>query len=233
MPLGPRDRLRLWDAAAGMHPVDAAVRCLAVARPDIGDPAGIPLGERDAALLALRQELLGDRLTARALCPACGEEAAMELSIAALLPRMVVEPEWRVNVDGRPLAVRALTSRDAAAAVRAASPEDARTSLVRAMLAVAPEDADPDETTADLVAASLAEHDRGAEISLALTCAGCGAEWDDVFDVAVFVTAELAHHGLRLLADVAELAGAFGWSEDAILELSDHRRRAYLTLAAG
>jgi hypothetical protein len=33
-----------------------------------------------------------------------------------------------------------------------------------------------------------------------------------------------------LLAEVAALAAAFGWSEDAVLGLSQFRRRAYLAL---
>ena len=50
--------------------------------------------------------------------------------------------------------------------------------------------------------------------------------------MARFVTTELAHHSVRLLTDVAELAYAFGWSEEAILALSEPRRRAYLAMVA-
>lgn len=233
MPVSPRDRLRLWDAVTGMHPVDASVRCLAVALPDLDDPAGLPLGDRDAALLALRAEVAGDRLVAHAACPGCGDQTTVELTVSALIAEMATEPEWHLDHDGRTVAVRALTSRDAATAVLAASPAEARLALVRAALGTPPHAADPDEGTAAAVAASLAEHDRGAEVLLTCTCAGCGARWEDLLDVASFVTTELRHSGARLLAEVAELARTFGWSEDAVLDLTDGRRHAYLALAAG
>lgn len=243
MPLSPRDRLRLWDAVTGMHPVDAAVRCLAIARPDLDDPAALPLGDRDAALLVLRREVVGDRLDARVACPSCGEQVTLQLSATALLEEMTGQGEgqekgqekgqWELEGAGGTLRVRALTSHDLAAALRAGSPDAARRVLVRAALGAPPGAPDPDERTAARVAASLAEHDRGAEVLLAGTCVECGTQWQDVLDVARFVTTELAHLGVRLMADVVELARAFGWPEDAILELPDQRRRAYLALAVG
>jgi hypothetical protein len=231
MRLSPRDRLRLWDAVAGMHPVDAAVRCLAVARPDLADPAGLPLGLRDAALLEVRRQLLGDRIIACAACPACDEPATVALSAAVLLAGMTTDADWTLDYGGRTLTVRSLTSRDAAKAASAASAEQARTALVR--LALDDDDVIPDEAMAGAIAASLAEHDSGAEITLACTCASCGAAWREVLDVARFVSTEVAHHGLRLLTEIAQLARIFGWSEDAILALAEPRRRAYLALAVG
>ncbi|MCD4525961.1 hypothetical protein [Nocardioides sp. cx-173] len=233
MPLTPRDRMRLWDAVTGMHPVDAAVRCLAVARPELDDAAALALGDRDAALLALRREVVGDRLTARAACPSCGEEASLELRVSELLEEMAGERQWVLEHDGRTLSVRALTSRDLAAALREGSAEAARRELVRAALGVAADAPDPDDGTSARVAASLVEHDRGAEVLLGCSCAACGTRWHDVLDVARFVTAELAHQGVRLMSEVVELARAFGWPEDAVLDLPDARRRAYLALAAG
>lgn len=231
MPLSARDRMRLWDAVTGMHPVDAAVRCLALARPDIADPAAVPLGDRDAALLALRRDVAGDHLIARADCPSCGDQASLELSVAALLQGMAGEAHWELEHDGRTLRVRALTSRDLAAALRAGDAGQARLELVRTALGSAPGAPDPDDGTAARVAASLAEHDRGAEVLLACSCAACGTQWEELLDVAGFVTAELAHHGVRLMREVVELARAFGWAEQAILDLPEQRRRAYLALA--
>ncbi|TYB39669.1 hypothetical protein FXF50_04630 [Micromonospora sp. AP08] len=153
--------------------------------------------------------------------------------MSALLGDMSTDRCWQLEHEGASYEMRALTSRDVAAAVHAGSPEEARAALVRAVLGRAPGEENPDEGMSAAVAASLAEHDRGAEILLACTCAHCGAEWEDVLDVARFVTAEIAHHGVRLLTDVAELARAFGWSEHAILDLPDARRRAYLALTAG
>jgi hypothetical protein len=231
MPLSAPDRLRLWDAIAGMHPVDAAVRCLAVARPDLEDPAGLPLGMRDAALLELRSQLLGDRLTARATCQACDEPATVVLSVAEMVAGMTTEERWTLAYAGRTLTLRPLTSRDAALAATAASTEEARNALARAAVD-GDDDVVSDPAMAGAIAESLAEHDSGSEITLACTCTSCGAAWQEVLDVARFVTTELAHHGVLLLAEVAALARGFGWSEDAILAMAEPRRRAYLALAA-
>lgn len=235
MALAPLMRLRLLDAVTGMHPVDAAVRCLAVACQDLADPAGLPLGQRDAALLALRRRLLGDRLRACATCAECGETSTLEISVADLLEPMsgTASSPWEVQHRGRTLSLRALTSRDLAAAVAEPSPQRARDLLVLAALDQ-DEDGHPEpvsEELAGVVAASIAEHDPGAEILLTGTCSGCGEPWSQVLEPARFVTAELAHEGARLLADVAALARAFGWTESDVLELSDARRRAYLDLA--
>ncbi|CCG04039.1 conserved protein of unknown function [Blastococcus saxobsidens DD2] len=237
MTMAPRMRLHLLDAVAGMHPTDAAVRCLALAYPELPDPAGLPLGQRDAALLGLRARLLGDRLVAWTSCDSCGEQSTLELSVAELLEQMGARTEkrWVLQHQGDPLPVRALTSRDLARAAGAPSPEEARDLLVAAALdqVTEPQDAPPlDDELAAAVAASLAEHDPGSEVLLAGSCAVCGEQWSHMLDPARYVVAELAHLGARLLAEVAELARAFGWTEADVLALSDQRRRAYLELAS-
>lgn len=235
MTLAPRMRLHLLDAVAGMHPLDAAVRCLALACPDLPDPAGLPVGQRDAALLELRARLLGDRLLARTACGECGEQSTLELSVADLVEQMTggAQERWTLEHDGRAVPVRALTSRDLAVAADEPSPARARDLLVLAALDEG--EGGPVVVTDELagaVAASLAEHDPGSEVLLTGSCSACGEPWSEVLDPARYVAAELAHQGTRLLAEVAGLARAFGWTEADVLELSDQRRRSYLDLAA-
>jgi hypothetical protein len=230
MGLSSRGRLCLWEAIAGMHPIDAAVRCLAVARPDLPDPAGLPLGCRDAALLELRAQILGDRVTAQTTCPGCADKVTFDLSVAAIVTTMNTTNEWTLDYRGRTLKLRPLTSRDTAQAATASTAEEARKIL--ACTAIQTDDVDVDQDMTNAIAASLADHDTGSEVLVACSCSSCGTGWNDVLDVARFVTTELAHNSVRLLTDVAELAGAFGWSEDSILALSEPRRRAYLAMVA-
>ena len=75
--------------------------------------------------------------------------------------------------------------------------------------------------------------ERAAETRLSLDCAACGSSWTEFLDVAAFVWAEFEAAARRLLIDVADLARAFGWSEQEILNLSEIRRGAYLALARG
>ena len=77
----------------------------------------------------------------------------------------------------------------------------------------------------------LALADPLAETRVRLTCPGCGREWDDTLDLALFVWAEVESRAKRLLLDVHQLARAYGWTEGEILALSERRRRFYLDAA--
>jgi hypothetical protein len=77
----------------------------------------------------------------------------------------------------------------------------------------------------------LALADPLAEARVQLTCPGCGHEWDDTLDLALFVWAEVEARAKRLLLDVHQLARAYGWTEGEILALSERRRRFYLDTA--
>ena len=49
-------------------------------------------------------------------------------------------------------------------------------------------------------------------------------------DVARFLLREVAAAARRLMADIHELASAYGWSEAAIASMSAARRAAYLEM---
>jgi hypothetical protein len=49
-------------------------------------------------------------------------------------------------------------------------------------------------------------------------------------DIGRFLWTEVRRAATRLLGDVHTLAAAYGWSEQAILDLSAGRRAAYLEL---
>ncbi|HEU5135653.1 MAG TPA: hypothetical protein VFU13_10960, partial [Steroidobacteraceae bacterium] len=64
-----------WEQGRRRHPLDRALLLHAAATPD-ADPetlADRTLGERNAALLRLRQSLFGDALKSCVECPECGE----------------------------------------------------------------------------------------------------------------------------------------------------------------
>jgi hypothetical protein len=89
---------------------------------------------------------------------------------------------------------------------------------------------------ADCAAEALARieaREAAGVLDLDLACAACGTRWRETLDVAAAVWAEIAAASWRLMAEIADLAAAFGWSEQAILALSPARRRAYLALARG
>jgi hypothetical protein len=234
--------LALWESAGGHHPIDAAVDAIVAAWPDRDLDAirRMPLGERDAALLAIRRATIGDQLDARAACPTCGTEVEVALSCTQLMTGQGSGPaRWTIAVEGYRISLRPLDSLDAAAAAAAPDPESARDVLlaravVRAMRgrrAVATTDLPP--SVVDALSRSLGERDSGADLVLEFACPACAVEWSDSLDVASFVTAELAEGGRRLLGEIDLLARAYGWGELEILALGATRRATYVAMVAG
>ena len=233
------DLLGVWERGVRLHAIDRSLDVLAVALPD-RDPqelARLPLGTRDALLLAVRAAMIGDRIEARDACPACGARVEVALTCGALSNACHPPPdEWEIEHDGCRLTLRPLDSLDAAAAAhcdtvdaaRAVLLERALVSATRGEHAVAAADLADDAATA--VAESIAAHDAGAELMLELSCPSCDHAWRRVLDVASFLDTELAACALRLVDEVHLLARAYGWSEDDILRMSDTRRAAYLAL---
>jgi hypothetical protein len=75
-PLEGQNLLAAWERGLDEHPVERALTLLAAALPDgeRDDLARLPLGARDALLLALHERTFGAALQAVAACPAGGAE---------------------------------------------------------------------------------------------------------------------------------------------------------------
>jgi len=196
--------------------------------------AGLPIGERDRRLLALRTAALGDRLDCETLCPVCDErlEMALEASALACAPIAVGETaalehdDWRVRF-------RLPTSADLAACT--GEPAAARAVLACCVVEATQRDAQraPGELPAglrDALAARMGELDAQADVRIALECPACAHGWQAELDIAGFVLAEVETHATRVLGEIHGLASAYGWTEADVLSLSPARRRRYLEL---
>ena len=222
------DILSAWELGQGRRPLDRAIALLWAAGVP-GDVADLPLEERDRLLLTLRQDTFGDRLTAVTSCPDCGTELEVVLEAHALATALTAPAPEPLGQGAAALAVRALTSRDLAAA--AAVDETERPALLRQRLTGRNRDLPKRlRARADAVIEARAE---ASELSLALACAECGTDWREPLDVAGHVWAEIAAAARRIMTEVADIAAAFSWSEADILAMSETRRRGYLTLARG
>ncbi len=234
------DVLALWETGHPLHPVDRALVLLGATDPQRtrDELAALPLGQRDARLLALRERTFGDRLSASARCPDCGELAEFDLSCRALRGADQAVGNGEVEVAGYTIGVRALNSFDLAAAVCSADVSSARRALMtrcvtsarRGDAAVAPDEL-PDALCEDIGAAALAT-DPAAERLLDLRCPQCTRAWQITLDVAHVLWSEIAARARRVLLEVHLLARAYGWSEAEILALSDGRRGIYLQMVS-
>jgi hypothetical protein len=232
--LSQAELLRSWEACAGAPEVVRAVTLAAAAAGCGVEEAGeLPLGARDALLIALRAACFPGDLECLARCPGCGEELEVAVPLSDLRREPAPDTEAELTVGPVRIRFRALTSRDVLAVVRGDGRFGAarRRLVARCVVAVdggaAEGDALSDEAVA-AVAAALPGLDPQADIRLDLTCAVCGHGWAAPFDVPAHVWAEVEACARGLLSDVHSLARAYGWREQDILALSPARRRFYL-----
>ncbi|MCB1910013.1 MAG: hypothetical protein KDH15_21840 [Rhodocyclaceae bacterium] len=223
--------LAVWEAGARRHPLDRALLLFALASPDtpVAELADAPLGERNAALMALRSACFGGRLSGWCGCPACGERMSVALTSGDLPPPPAADGP--VVVDGHGFARP--TSRHLAMLAGIDDPDAAADALLAAC-ALHPA-ALPDDRTAlrRAVAVALDEADPWADLSLDLVCPACGDQQATALDIAALLWEELDAYAGRLLDDVHQLAWAYGWTEAEILALGEARRAAYLARTSG
>lgn len=214
--------LSMWERGEGQRPSRRALALLA-------DPsrAGLPVGQRDAALLALRVELFGRAFTGVTACPACAEELETTFD-ADEVRREPLTNDATLRVDDYELTLRVPRTDDLAAIEELDDLDDARAMLLQRCIDV------PVETlpahVIEAVVARLEALDPQADVSIEVTCPACGHTWREPFDIASFLWTEVAATARRLLGEVHELASAYGWSEEEILRLSPPRRAAYLEM---
>lgn len=224
-----------------LHPIDRALAILRAGSPDdAGDAlAGLPIGERERRIAALRVATFGAAAEGASDCPACGLAHEVDPPFAAILgaPAAQTEP-FTMVAAGWELVVRTPDSRDQAAILRCADPALAvEAVLARCVLAAARGGAPVaiEELPGDVVAAigdALVERDGNAETLIALTCTRCAQRWTIVFDAGEFLWTEIVAHARRLLYEVDTLARAYHWSEADVLGMTARRREAYLDLVS-
>jgi hypothetical protein len=228
--------LDLWQAAEGLAPVERALVLAAAGGEETDGLSGLPLGRRDARLLALHEVLAGPLLEATATCPACGEQAEFAVDVEALLAAEPVPPA-PLEASGYSVEWRSPDSRDFAAAAAA---EDAaaaeRVLLARCVTAARGPDGEvagpalPAEVREALSGAIVAA-DPLAEVLADVACPACEATFVADLDLGGFVWAELRAQSQRLMREVDILARAYGWTEAEVLALPERRRTGYLELA--
>lgn len=219
--------LALWERGRHRGPAERALILLGAAFPATAedDCAQITVGERDAAVLALRRATFGSRLASTVDCPRCGEPLEFELD-AARLPAPTAAPREIMLADG--LRLRLPNSRDLIAAGRCATTEEAAQMLLRlCCLDAARAPQGPAAILAEAEREMAAVQD-AADIELSLTCAACSHVWRAHFDICGYFWEEIEQRAAGLLDDVHRLARLYGWDEQRILAMSDVRRAAYL-----
>jgi hypothetical protein len=225
--------LSVWEKGQNRHVIDRALLLHSLAEPD-EEPNSLadkPLGERNAALIKLRRATFGGTMRAYTDCPECNLRLEFELDSVKLL---ATHPQKMTPITVGGYAFRPPTDRDLAAILAEETDENAAVKLLRLCAIDADESAAKTdlESLFDTVETALEQADPLTEIMLDLHCRACSHEWKATFDIVDFLWEEIDAYATRLLDDIHILASAYGWSESAILSLSDVRRAAYLERAS-
>lgn len=233
--------LTTWERGLGSAAGERALELAALARPELSEAerGALTAGERDLALLDLRERLFGPTVDAVLSCEGCGET----LELAATMGELRAEGPGNadgsrtLSQGGYELRLRQPTALDLAA-IADETMEEAIDDLlercvVEARLAGRPVEVRelPDEVVA-AVDAALAAADPQADLELGVACPLCGSASTIRFDIASFLWSELERYALATLREIHVLAAAYGWSEPQILALGS-RRRLYLELIEG
>lgn len=242
--LAGEELLRAWERSRELPDELAALALLELADPErpAREWARLPLGERDRLLLELRAETLGRRMEGFAVCPACG--AALEFAVDARELAEGLKTPAAPAAKPKGIAMRPANTLDLLASSAAASEEEARAILLARTACGTAKEAEKVKSAENAgrwlkkqpkrVAERLTERfeqvNAAAEIRLVLSCAACGGGSVLDLDVARYFLREMGAAARRLMAEIHELAQAYGWSEAAIAGMSGTRRAAYLEM---
>lgn len=225
----PATLLAAWEAGASAPDVARGAAVLAAV--DGGSWLDRPISEMAAGAAKEHAAAFSEQVNAVVPCEGCGLLLEVQIPLADLVTDFSGEVETLDLSIGR-VAVRAPSTRDLAAA---ADHDDARETITHRCLSDATgHRIDAGRLSAAdraLVAAALDELVDPAVPVVRIACPDCAREVSAVVDAASLLWERINADAPVLLREVAELAGAFGWSESELLALPESRRRVYLRLA--
>ncbi|CAM5619344.1 T4 family baseplate hub assembly chaperone [Rhodanobacter lindaniclasticus] len=226
----PAQLLQVWERGGDPSAATRALLLLGCSCDDEASAealAALPLGRRDALLLALRERLFGAAIDVVTACPQCAAAVEATFRCSDLrLPDAVA-----ASVPGPGSSFRLPDSNDLLALERCSDAAAARALLLERCVLATPRGKQPPEAPAE-IAQAMARADPQADLQLAFRCPDCNHEWQPLFDIARFLWQELHAWALHLLREVDTLAATYHWAEADILALSPRRRQAYLELCA-
>jgi hypothetical protein len=232
--------LEAWEHGLGQQPLQRTLMLLAAAAPERSAEEWVSasLGDRDARLFALREQLFGEHIEVTAPCAQCGVLLQAEFSTREACESSAtsrISSALVVAVDDYTVRFRLPTSRDLREAI-APGVADARARLLASCLEdvsrggapVAAAELPPPVTDALLEA--MRRSDPLADLEIDVSCESCGHERPIAFDIAEHLWGDIAECAERLLEEVHLLASTYHWAERDILRLSSARRRRYLDM---
>jgi hypothetical protein len=237
--------LQLWETARCQTPIGRALTLVATMLPErsAADLMQLSLGQRNLWLIKLREQLFGHSLISVTTCLHCQESVEVQFDTPMLYRDSyfdeAVATEITFHFSNYSGILRRITSADLAAIALLNDITLATQELVQRCLLTLQHDNNPiatEQLSDEVITAlekALLEADPLAEIRLELNCPSCNQQWKIGLDIAEFLWEELSQLAQNILAQVHQLALAYGWSETTILALSETRRHYYLKRVSG
>ncbi len=241
-PIGTIELLNVWERGMGKSAAARALMLMAVVSPedDIQALSRLSIGQRDSALLDLRQAMFGPDVHCLTDCTRCGEPIELDFSIDDIRQSHGEAGHTYDFLDaGYAIRFRLPDSADLLALEGEQPASAERQLLARCVLDARTREGSTVELQAlpepvlTALNQSMSEADPQAEILLEVSCPACSSVLPAPFDIVSHLWAELDVWARRMLLEVHSLASAYGWSESAILGMSQGRRRAYLDMLDG
>jgi hypothetical protein len=192
-----------------------------------GDARRMTPADRDRVLATVYVRELGARVRATPACPACEKTFDLDFQLDALLASLAPDRgELRVETDGSfslpdGTRFRLPCGDDELASISEARPAEAL--LARCHLG--------GPTAPDALAAVMERAAPLVEAELATTCPECGHRHAVRFELQAFFLGTLLAERRQRVAEVQQLARAFGWSLTEILSMTRAQRRMHVAMA--
>lgn len=228
--------IHIWERGDDLSPPRRGLLLLGAALPEAAptELAELPIGRRDTALLDLGDRLFGAHIQCIAACTACGERIDVAFPSDGIRAE-AAEPGTLVTAQAEGASFRARLPNSADLIAIEAEPDLDRAEqrlLARCLIDAAVADRLSDAARR-AIGDAMSAADSQAEIMLDLACPACAAQTHVPFDVVSYLWGRLDHWAKAMLAAVDAIAARYGWSEEAVLGLSPHRRQSYLDRIAG
>jgi hypothetical protein len=235
------DLLSVWERGLTDRPVERAINLLEIAHPEatIDQLKELPIGQRDARLMAIREALFGSHLACLTTCPKCKEQLEITLDIAQFqfqATDSIPIEMYTITTGGCDIQFRLPNSSDMLYIADLSDSTDVRRTLFERCIQQAKSDGvlipamDLPEQTLSIIANRMEQIDPQADIQIALVCPACTTQWSTTFDIVSYLWSEINAWVVRILREVHKLASVYGWREVDILALSPMRRQFYLEL---
>ncbi len=238
VPITTAELMTAWERGLAQTGVRRLLTLLATAYPEVPEEKllKLPIGQRDALVLRLREALFGSQLTSLADCPFCSERLELILDVAdiRITQESYAQEPLALQVEGVDMEFRLPDSQDLMLIETVSSVDEARGILFERCLLFASRDGKTcamdklPKAILDKVEAAMSEADPQADVQLDLFCPACRHNWLATFDIASFLWSEINAWAQRVLNEVHSLAKAYAWREVDILAMSPTRRRFYL-----